>query len=344
MPKKDYILLVDGNNVVAMNVHSHPDLMVRKGRRTLYTGGLYGTLDSLRALLWQDLFKRVSGVVFIQDFGRPEYRIKLCPEYKSNRTPLKALKRLVERGKATKEQKREYELLWRIKDTNGRIGDFLAPFGVAIASAAGWEADDVAAYLVTRVFTKARFPDSKIMLLSGDKDWNQLINKRVCQRTPGGKGKLLKQYSPHARLVKVMCGDTSDHLKGVIGIGEKGANKLMEDTRYPTNPEELRRAIKKFKIPTEKGPAKLLLEQWDHFVAQWKATSMKKAVKIMEKEETKIRVFQGSLDDRVAKSSLRKTLMRSLLGTDNFGDLMGAFGSAFTKGRMAGVFDALEEL
>lgn len=326
-----------------MNVHAHPDLMVTSGKRSIYTGGLYGTLSSLHTLLWQDLFKRVAGVIFTQDQERPKYRTKLCPEYKANRTPFNELKRLVERRKATKQQKKKYELLWRILYSNERIGEFLDPFGVTTVSAPGWEADDVAAYLTLRVFTKERFPDHKVMLLSGDKDWSQLINKRVYQRTPGVKGKLYKKYGPHARLMKIMVGDTSDHLKGIIGIGEKGAKKLLEDTRFPTNPKQLRRAIKKLDVPTTKGPAKLVLEQWDHFIDQWKATSMKIAVKKMEKNGTKLRISVGSLNDKKAKANIRKLMMRSFMGP-TFDDVMGAFGSAYSKGRMAGVFDALEEL
>lgn len=340
----DYILIVDGNNIVARNVHANSELLVRKGKKAIFTGGLYGTLQSLRVLVWNDLFKRISGIIVCQDTGRPTYRTKLCPEYKGNRTPIDDLRRAVERGKATKKEKREYEMLRKMLDQNERLSAFLEPFGIATIRIKGWEADDVAAYLVKRVFTKKRFPDQKVLLYSGDGDWTQLVGKRVHQRTPGSKGKLLKRTGKHARLLKTMCGDSADNLKGLMGVGPKKAEQLLEEAGFPTTPKELRSAVKKLEIDTTKGPAKLLLEQWESFVAQWKATSMKVAVKKMDATALRVALTHSRISKKECRKTLREHGIKSLQSETPFDELTQAFGSAFTKGRMAGVFDALQEI
>lgn len=341
--KPNYILIVDGNNLVARNVHANSTLAARNGKRTIFTGGLYGSLSSLKSVLWHDLYRQVAGVVVIHDRGRPKYRTKLCPEYKANRTPIDTLRRRVERGKATKKEKQEYEMLRKMLDQNERLPDFLAPLGVATIISPGWEADDVAAYLALRVFTEKRFPNLKVMLFSGDGDWTQLVGNHVHQKMPGKNDRIVKKTRPYDRILKVLEGDPADNLKGVVGVGRTRAEQLIaEIKRKPSTPEELRKAIKKSGIPLDKGPAKAILEQWDSFVAQFKATDMPRAVRKMEKLGARFKLTFTGIDKKVFRKNCRRLQMRSFLYDE--GETISIFGSAFTKGRMAGVFDALEEL
>ena len=120
--------------------------------------------------------------------------------------------------------------------------------GVRRMHALNMEADDLAAILV------ARYADSKrILMLTGDKDWLQLIRpsaswmdviherrigfKTFAERTPSTegvglgfdrKGEWIGISRPDQWAdVKCLMGDVSDEVPGVGGIGEKGAIELV---------------------------------------------------------------------------------------------------------------------
>jgi DNA polymerase-1 len=130
--------------------------------------------------------------------------------------------------------------------------------GVQQLSAANLEADDFAGMLVKR-YTPEIEKGAKILMISGDKDWLQLVRpgvawhapvqrKRVThtnfsekvgymkqKRTKQADGSTLVEDiewrgcpSPQAYLeVKALMGDVSDEIPGVGGIGEIGAFDLV---------------------------------------------------------------------------------------------------------------------
>jgi 5'-3' exonuclease len=77
-----HTLLIDGNNLVAINTHTHSGLTAGM----TFTGGVFGTLRKIRAMLTMSLSEYdINRVVFVEDFGIPAFRKKLCPEYKTGR-------------------------------------------------------------------------------------------------------------------------------------------------------------------------------------------------------------------------------------------------------------------
>lgn len=86
------------------------------------------------------------------------------------------------------------------------------------------EGDDLIAYYI-----KNKKPNEKIVIVSGDRDLTQLISDDVCIYIPS----LKKYISPQNHLKelgfihenvlikKILCGDTSDNIKGIKGLGEK---------------------------------------------------------------------------------------------------------------------------
>lgn len=86
------------------------------------------------------------------------------------------------------------------------------------------EGDDLIAYYV-----KHKKPNEKIVIVSGDRDLTQLISDDVCVYIPS----LKKYISPQNHLKelgfihenvlikKILCGDVSDNIKGIKGLGEK---------------------------------------------------------------------------------------------------------------------------
>lgn len=96
------------------------------------------------------------------------------------------------------------------------------------------EGDDLIAYYV-----KNKKPNERIVIVSGDRDLTQLISDEVCVYIPS-----LKKYvtpTNHVELIgythenvlikKILCGDSSDNIKGIKGMGETTFFKLFPDAK-----------------------------------------------------------------------------------------------------------------
>jgi DNA polymerase-1 len=110
-------------------------------------------------------------------------------------------------------------------------------FGIPVLSAPGFEADDVIGTLVKQGESR---PDVEIIIATGDMDTLQLVNEQVSVFTLR-KGindtiiydtdRVHERYGfgpEHIVDYKALRGDPSDNIKGIKGIGEKGATELIE--------------------------------------------------------------------------------------------------------------------
>ena len=96
------------------------------------------------------------------------------------------------------------------------------------------EGDDLIAYYV-----KHKKDNERVVIVSGDRDLTQLINDEVCVYIPS----LKKYISPknhiqelgytheNVLIKKILCGDTSDNIKGIKGMGDKTFFNLFPDAR-----------------------------------------------------------------------------------------------------------------
>lgn len=96
------------------------------------------------------------------------------------------------------------------------------------------EGDDLIAYYVQH-----KKQNEKIVIVSGDRDLTQLINDDVCQYIPS----LRKFISPknsieelgvtheNTLVKKILCGDASDNIKGIKGLGEQTLLKLFPEIK-----------------------------------------------------------------------------------------------------------------
>ena len=129
-------------------------------------------------------------------------------------------------------------------ETLKRTTEQLFARGYWIAQCEGFEADDIAATVTG--FCLDQNPPKDVLLVTSDKDWAQL----VADYGPEGKVSLLgrvgrddptRPLGPadiqdkfgviprHIPEWLAMVGDSSDGIKGVKGIGEKGASKILRD-------------------------------------------------------------------------------------------------------------------
>ena len=142
------------------------------------------------------------------------FRNKLYPEYKATRpaTPqlvIDALEPLTELCKAME---------------------------IPVLTITGYEADDVIGSMAKRFASEGL----SVFMVTPDKDYGQLIDDNICQYKPGksgsdneiiGKKEICGKYgidNPSQVIdMLTICGDTSDNVPGVKGVGEVGAGKLI---------------------------------------------------------------------------------------------------------------------
>jgi 5'-3' exonuclease len=108
----------------------------------------------------------------------------------------------------------------------GKLYEYLETLPMTVMSIDNIEADDAIAYMTTEIFQQK---NSKVIIMSDDKDFIQLVNENVSVWRPVEK----KYYEPAQVLdkfkipsnnfihFKVFNGDASDNIKGIKGIGIK---------------------------------------------------------------------------------------------------------------------------
>jgi len=119
-----------------------------------------------------------------------------------------------------------------------RIGELLAAFRVPVLGVEGFEADDVIGTLAAAAAQRGL----EAVIVSGDKDFYQLIGPGIALLNPGRGGaaaveeqwvdetNAIERFGvPPAQIVDYLAlvGDSSDNVPGVKGIGEKTAVELL---------------------------------------------------------------------------------------------------------------------
>lgn len=201
------ILIIDANSIGYAS-HSATKLHVN-GREVQ---AIFNSLKTIRNLI----LKHKDYVPYVLWDGHAQFRYDIHPSYKGDRdsTPEKVKER-----NAYKQQKPD-------------IFKALYHLGVIQMRDAGLEADDLAGILVDRINNS----DAKAILVTGDKDWIQLVNKNVTWFDPIRDRQVthktfpeLTGFATSQQFVegKALTGDTSDTIPGVGGIGEKGAPEFL---------------------------------------------------------------------------------------------------------------------
>ncbi len=174
----------------------------------LPTNALYGFL-SMTIKLLKDF--QPEHMVYCRDRKEPSFRKELDPRYKANRSEMPEDLAL---------QMPYIEKLTEV-------------LGIPQIDAEGYEADDVIGSLATWG-TENNF---EVVIVSGDKDFAQLIDENVVMFDPMKQktidvdavkkrwGVMPEQFIDYLAIV----GDSSDNIPGVKGIGPKGAEKLLNE-------------------------------------------------------------------------------------------------------------------
>lgn len=206
-------LIIDGNSL-GHAAHNATKLTVGE----MQTQAIYGMVKSCKLLAekypgWNQLV--------LWD-GKAEWRKALYPEYKSNR-------------KAKDEKQEAHKAAYKAQSPFVRKA--LQLIGIRQILVTSLEADDMAGILVKRA-------TNNIVLVSGDRDWLQLVRPNVIWFDPirdyrvgvGNFTEFTGYFTPREFLEgKALMGDTSDCIPGVGGIGEKGAPEFMAQFKSVEN-------------------------------------------------------------------------------------------------------------
>ena len=210
MSAKKRLVILDTHAILHRAYHALPDFSSSKGEPT---GALYG-LVSILVRIMQDLGPDYVAAAF--DLPGGTFRHAAYEQYKSTR------------------MKAEDDLIAQIK----RSRDVLKAFGLPLYEAKGFEADDVIGTIVEQ--TK-KDKNLEVVIASGDMDTLQLVQGERVKVFTMRKGltdivtydedKVRERYGFGPEAVpdlKGIMGDASDNIKGVPGVGEGSALKLIQ--------------------------------------------------------------------------------------------------------------------
>lgn len=250
--KKDesfYSVIVDGNNLLKISLVDKT--MNSKGEE-------YGAVVSFLRMLGNILNKKDFNycIVCFDGVGSGVLRWEYYKDYKANRDKNYSLhdpnmsdydRKILEyqnkvlsysRKMRDKKEDNDDEAFEREKSI---INAILEELCVRQYEYENVEGDDIIAYYV-----KNKKPNEKLVIVSSDKDLTQLISDTVIIYNPRMKDFVTKDNSvekigiTHENVVleKILCGDASDNIKGVKGIGETTLIKLfpqIKDTKTDLN-------------------------------------------------------------------------------------------------------------
>jgi DNA polymerase-1 len=205
------LLLIDGNALVHRAFHALPPLSVPKTGETV--GAVYGFATMLLKA-FNELKPSHIAVAF--DRKAPTFRHQVYDKYKAQRPPMPE------------------ELAGQLS----RVREVVNAFNIPIFEMDGYEADDILGTLSVQ----ASAQNIPTVIVTGDADIMQLVSPavKVFYPRPGGSFSdaiLYDEEAVKARYgvspqqiadLKALKGDPSDNIPGVPGVGEKTAQKLIQ--------------------------------------------------------------------------------------------------------------------
>ena len=222
LQKNSKTLIIDGLNTFIRSWSTAPNLNDNGD----HIGGIVGTLKSIGFAIRTINPTRV--VVVFDGKGGSQSRKDIYSGYKSERGKNKIKMRL--NRAASVEMNPEEEGVSMKRQMTG-LGELLSSLPVSIMIYDGIEADDVMAYIATTL----RQENEKVVIMSTDKDFLQLVNKDVSVYSPSKKKvynipEVVEEFGIHPHNFinfRMIDGDKSDNVEGISGLGIKSITKAF---------------------------------------------------------------------------------------------------------------------
>lgn len=221
------LLLIDGDNNMHRAYHKFKRFKDKSGNGTGMIYGLPYIIGNLIRMF------RPDNVVVVFDHGRHKRRIELLPDYKK-------------RDKADREDFEKQRVITE---------ELIQNLGLGYVRKKGHEADDIIYWVCRQFKDKAE----RIIIVSNDKDFDQLINNQVMVWSPH-TNEMYTQRNKRGLLPKqsldflILSGDKSDNIPGISGVGEATAMSFLKEygsiknyLKKP-NPKPFKRVIDKYSI------------------------------------------------------------------------------------------------
>ncbi len=208
MPEHKILLLIDGNNLFHRAYHALPPLTAKDGINVNAVFGfsnmLFKAMDELKP----------THIAAAFDTRAPTFRHVEFQAYKAHRVAPPA---------------DLYPQLPKVKKV-------LDAFGIKYFEKAGYEADDLLASIAVQLGPSV----AQVVVVSGDRDLLQIIDKKIKVQAPGwnlkdatlfGPEEVAQKYGVTPKQMidwKSLTGDPSDNIPGVAGIGPKTASDLIQ--------------------------------------------------------------------------------------------------------------------
>lgn len=276
-------VLFDGNYLLHRVLHL-PTYRRLRSPLGVYTGGVYGVLSSVSAVV-SDI--QVTKAVYVWDGAHSKRRERLYPEYKKGRPKI---------------DDPDFDYHGEFKRSRNCLNKLLPQLGIRTLRLKDREADDVLYHLKRKICSG----DSSawVVVISDDRDLLQLISKK-CQ-----------VFRPHARefvrkdnfeaytgvrtkrefiWLKALKGDASDNIKGVPGVGEVRATRLIKSLRDSVDDvDDLYEAVRR--LGRKDRWAAAVADSWDIF---------ERNVALMDISEERLTPVEDASLDATLKSSCR---------------------------------------
>jgi len=198
------VFLIDGSSQMYRAYHAIRGLTGPDGRST---NAVYGFSTMLRKLIADHKPEYIAASF---DLAGPTFRDELAADYKANRAPMPS----------------------DLAEQVPFVREACEAMGVPVLTFERFEADDVIGTLAAQ----ARGNGFDVAIVTGDKDFFQLVGDGIRVFNPRDEGVwydatgVVEKFGVRPdQVVDVLAlmGDSIDNIKGVPGIGEKGARELI---------------------------------------------------------------------------------------------------------------------
>jgi DNA polymerase-1 len=211
MSAKKRVFLIDGSAVFYRSYFAliRNPLITSKG---VNVSAVYGFLNTIFKIM---IDEKPDYVAIVFDTGHPTFRHDIYKDYKATRE------------KMPDDLRDQLPLIHQISEH----------LNIPILELPGYEADDI----IGTISNHADKKDIEAFLVSGDKDFMQLITDNVKMYAVGRSGsspditwydEVEQKFGVHpSKVIDVLglMGDSSDNVPGVQGIGPKTASKLIKE-------------------------------------------------------------------------------------------------------------------
>jgi 5'-3' exonuclease len=252
--KPFYTLIIDGNSLLEVAFNGDP----RINSRGEHIGGVFQFLLQLKILMMKRDFDYVY--VFWDGDNSGQLRYDIYPEYKSNREKSFAdeninsdyykqidnfVKRVLDKRNNKPIDPEKVAKKERFHKQRKILQEYLEELFIRQSICDKIEGDDMIAY-----YCLHKKPNERIFIVSGDRDLTQLldIDEYICLYIPVLKKFITTKnhteeigyHQKNVLLKKILCGDASDAIKGIKGLGET--------TLYDMMPEIKEREVKLYEV------------------------------------------------------------------------------------------------